>query len=117
MLVEPAGSGHLAIDIFTAAYADDIRFDFACGDEVRQPHPAARVEEDFEFSKDRFGLDQCQARLYTAIARHVVLVMARAWTAATGPAHDGPTNAPDSPACAHASCVFQSKQIPMGEVS
>ena len=34
------------------------------------------VEEDFEFSKDCFGLDQCQARLYTAIARHTVLVMA-----------------------------------------
>ena len=34
------------------------------------------VEEDFAFSKDCFGLDQCQARLYTAIARHVVLVMA-----------------------------------------
>jgi len=27
-------------------------------------------------SKDCFGLDQCQARLYTAIARHLVLVMA-----------------------------------------
>ena len=34
------------------------------------------IEEDFEFSKDCFGLDQCQARLYTAIARHAVLVMA-----------------------------------------
>jgi SRSO17 transposase len=34
------------------------------------------VEEDFEFGKDCFGLDQCQARLYTAITRHVVLVMA-----------------------------------------
>jgi SRSO17 transposase len=34
------------------------------------------VEEDFEFSKDHFGLDQCQARLHTAIARHTVLVMA-----------------------------------------
>ena len=34
------------------------------------------VEEDFAFSKDCFGLDQCQARLYTAIARHTVLVMA-----------------------------------------
>jgi len=34
------------------------------------------VEECFEFSKDDFGLDQCQARLYTAIARHAVLVMA-----------------------------------------
>jgi SRSO17 transposase len=34
------------------------------------------VEEDFGFGKDCFGLDQCQARLYTAIARHIVLVMA-----------------------------------------
>lgn len=34
------------------------------------------VEEGFEFGKDYFGLDQCQARLYTAILRHVVLVMA-----------------------------------------
>ncbi len=33
-------------------------------------------EEDFEFGKDCFGLDQCQARLYTAITRHIVLVMA-----------------------------------------
>ena len=34
------------------------------------------IEEDFEFGKDCFGLDQCQARLYTAITRHIVLVMA-----------------------------------------
>jgi SRSO17 transposase len=34
------------------------------------------VEEGFEFGKDYFGLDQCQARLYTAILRHIVLVMA-----------------------------------------
>jgi SRSO17 transposase len=34
------------------------------------------VEEDFELSKDCFGLDQCQARLCTAILRHLVLVMA-----------------------------------------
>jgi SRSO17 transposase len=34
------------------------------------------VEEDFEFGKDCFGLDQCQARLYTAIIRHIVLTMA-----------------------------------------
>jgi hypothetical protein len=34
------------------------------------------VEEGFEFGKGRFGLDQCQARLYTAILRHAVLVMA-----------------------------------------
>jgi len=34
------------------------------------------VEESFELGKDCFGLDQCQARLYTAILRHIVLVMA-----------------------------------------
>jgi SRSO17 transposase len=34
------------------------------------------AEEGFEFGKDCFGLDQCQARLYTAIQRHTVLVMA-----------------------------------------
>jgi SRSO17 transposase len=34
------------------------------------------VEEDFGFGKDCFGLDQSQVRLYTAIARHTVLVMA-----------------------------------------
>jgi len=34
------------------------------------------VEESFELGKGCFGLDQCQARLYTAILRHTVLVMA-----------------------------------------
>jgi SRSO17 transposase len=34
------------------------------------------VEEAFQFGKDCFGLDQSQVRLYTAIARHTVLVMA-----------------------------------------
>lgn len=34
------------------------------------------VEESFELGKGCFGLDQCQARLYTAILRHFVLVMA-----------------------------------------
>ena len=34
------------------------------------------AEEDFQFGKDCFGLDQSQVRLYTAIARHTVLVMA-----------------------------------------
>jgi SRSO17 transposase len=34
------------------------------------------VEECFEFAKGCFGLDQCQARLYTAVLRHLVLVMA-----------------------------------------
>ena len=34
------------------------------------------VEEDFEFGKDGFGLDQSQVRLYHAILRHTILVMA-----------------------------------------
>ena len=34
------------------------------------------VEEDFGLGKDCFGLDESQIRLYTAIARHTVLVMA-----------------------------------------
>ena len=34
------------------------------------------VEEDFEIGKDDFGLDQSQVRLYHAITRHTVLVMA-----------------------------------------
>jgi SRSO17 transposase len=34
------------------------------------------VEEGFEFGKDCFGLDQSQVRLYHAIARHTLLVMA-----------------------------------------
>jgi SRSO17 transposase len=38
--------------------------------------PRWPVEESFQFSKGCFGLDQSQVRLYTAIARHTVLVMA-----------------------------------------
>lgn len=34
------------------------------------------VEEDFEFGKDQFGLDQSQVRLHTALFRHIVLTMA-----------------------------------------
>jgi hypothetical protein len=34
------------------------------------------VEEGFEFGKGCFGLDQAQVRLYHAITRHTVLVMA-----------------------------------------
>jgi SRSO17 transposase len=45
------------------------------------------VEEDFAFSKDCFALDQCQARLYTAIARHTVLVMAALAICAITAAH------------------------------
>jgi hypothetical protein len=55
---------------------------------VPEAQPAARarliraaglrwpVEECFELGKDCLGLDQSQVRLYTAIARHTVLVMA-----------------------------------------
>jgi SRSO17 transposase len=45
------------------------------------------VEEDFSFAKDCFALDQCQARLYTAIARHAVLVMAALAICAITAAH------------------------------
>jgi SRSO17 transposase len=52
------------------------------------------VEESFELAKGCFGLDQCQARLYTAILRHIVLVMAAlaicAVTAAQLRARTGP---------------------------
>lgn len=34
------------------------------------------VEEDFEFSKDHFGLDHTQARRHTALTRHIVLTLA-----------------------------------------
>ncbi len=40
------------------------------------PLAPRRSAEPTEFGKDCFGLDECQARLYTAITRHVVLVMA-----------------------------------------
>ena len=63
------------------------------------------VEEDFGFSKDSFGLDQCQARLYTAIARHTVLVMAALAVCAVAAARlknrtdtqAPPPNTPDQP--------------------
>jgi SRSO17 transposase len=45
------------------------------------------VEECFEFGKDDFGLDQCQARLYTAILRYTVLVMAALAVCAVAAAH------------------------------
>jgi SRSO17 transposase len=64
------------------------------------------VEEDFEFAKDHFGLDQCQARLHTAIARHTVLVMAALAVCAVAAARlkdrtdtqAPPPNTPDQPA-------------------
>src|SRR5262249_61200333 len=70
----------------------------------RQPATTARliraaglrwpVEEDFEFSKDCFGLDQSQVRLYRSIARHTPLVMAALPHRATTPAC--PRHLPDA---------------------
>ena len=40
------------------------------------------AEEEFRLGKDRFGLDESQVRLYTAITRHTVLVMAALATCA-----------------------------------
>ncbi|SDG28447.1 hypothetical protein SAMN05421505_10335 [Sinosporangium album] len=44
------------------------------------------MEEAFEFGKDLFGLDQAQVRLYEAILRHTVLVMAAPAVCAVGAA-------------------------------
>ena len=56
------------------------------------------VEENFQFSKDCFGLDQSQVRLYHAIARHTVLVMAAlAICAVTAALLRDRTNAPPAP--------------------
>ena len=59
------------------------------------------VEENFEFGKDCFGLDQSQVRLYTAITRHTVLVMAAlavcAIAAARARPHRHPGPAPGQP--------------------
>jgi len=59
------------------------------------------VEEDHEFSKDQFGFDQSQARLYIPIMRHIVLVMAAlaicAITIAGSRAHVDPLPNPDQP--------------------
>jgi SRSO17 transposase len=63
--------GQLAIDIVTGACADGLSFGFIRAAGLRWP-----AEECFESGKGYFGLDQCQARLYTAIRRHLVLVMA-----------------------------------------
>jgi SRSO17 transposase len=64
------------------------------------------VEESFALAKGCFGLDQCQARTYTAVLRHIVLVMAalavcavtaaqlRDRTAAQAPPPAGPAQAP-----------------------
>jgi SRSO17 transposase len=64
------------------------------------------AEESFELGKGCFGLDQCQARTYTAVLRHTVLVMAalavcavtaaqlRERTGSQAPPPAGPAQAP-----------------------
>lgn len=52
------------------------------------------VEEQFRAGKDRFGLDESQARLYTATARRTVLVMAAAAICAITAAMPKPGTAP-----------------------
>jgi SRSO17 transposase len=54
------------------------------------------IEEDHEFGKDQFGFDQSQARLYTPIMRHIVLVMAALAICAIAAA-DARTHAPPLP--------------------
>jgi SRSO17 transposase len=68
------------------------------------------VEESFELGKGCFGLDQCQARTYTAVLRHLVLVMAalavcavtaaqlRQRTCSQAPPPAGPAQAPPADA-------------------
>jgi SRSO17 transposase len=63
------------------------------------------VEEDFEFGKDSFGLDHSEVRLYTALARHIMLAMAAlavcavtaAQAKAAAPPPVLPTTGDDSP--------------------
>ena len=56
------------------------------------------AEESFELGKGCFGLDQCQARLYTAILRHLVLDMAALAICAVTAAHlKGRTGAQAAP--------------------
>lgn len=59
------------------------------------------IEEDHEFGKDQFGFDQSQARLYTPIMRHIVLVIAAlavcAIAAADARTHTRPLPTPTSP--------------------
>ncbi len=71
------------------------------------------VEEDFEFGKDGFGLNQSQVRLYHAILRHTVLVMAAlAICAVTAASLKDKTSSrapmpehPDQPPPAHAGMI------------
>jgi SRSO17 transposase len=55
------------------------------------------IEEDFEFGKDLFGLDQAQVRLYEAIRRHTVLVMIALAVCAVAAAHARPRTDTQAP--------------------
>jgi SRSO17 transposase len=60
------------------------------------------IEEDHQFGKDQFGYDQFQARRYTPILRHLVLVMAALAICAVTVAHSrARTGPPPTPATTH----------------
>ena len=70
--------GQLAIDIFTAAYADGIRFDFACGDEVYGN--CTQLREFFEAEGQAYVL-RVPSNFTLALAAGAKLTCAQAVTA------------------------------------
>jgi hypothetical protein len=81
--------GHPKLRLCASSHADGTGFDFICGDEVyggctqlreffevRGQAYVLRVVATFMVTLAKLGLDQCQARLCTAIIRNIVLVMA-----------------------------------------
>ena len=70
--------GQLAIDIFTAAYADGIRFDFACGDEVYGN--CTQLREFFEAEGQAYVL-RVPSNFTLALAAGTKLTCAQAVTA------------------------------------
>lgn len=70
------------------------------------------VEEDHEFGKGQFGLDQSQTRLFTPTMRHITLVMAALAVCAVTTAH-APTAAPPAPVSANESPPADPGLIPL----
>jgi SRSO17 transposase len=87
------------------------------------------VEESFELGKGCFGLDQCQARTYTAVLRHLVLVMAalavcavtaaqlRERTCSQAPPPAGPAQAPPADAGLIPLTVREIQRLPAAALS
>src|ERR1022692_2843895 len=74
----PARRATHGIDHWTAGCGEISHVRFGGRPHGKGPAPRAprRAAHPTEFGKDCFGLDEPQVRLYTAIARHTVLVMA-----------------------------------------